>query len=234
MTNKDQTEEVPITKEEMALRFAVLKGIGAKRVIDEASVVAAVGLEDRQQSMKALKGLGFALNDIGTYYGKADGAMSRERVRQIVGQSNRAKPVVRETETEEVLARQIWKEANEDLTWWGTNGRLDNTRIVALYLKHQFTWDRARELSRSKDSSSDAFYAGCSKVDVILRTTFKIEPTHDAKVAWFADKIENHTKAGIFEILNKGQSLTVPEYTFLRIWRELGLNVKVRKIKKHG
>ncbi len=227
MTNKDQIE-VPLTEEEMALRFAALKGIGAKRVIDEASVVAAVGLEDRQQAMIALKNLGFALIDIGNYYGK----MSRERVRQIVGGSTRAKPVVRETETEEVLARRIWEEASSDLTWWGTNGRLDNTRIVSLYLNHQYTWDRARELSRSKDSSDKVFYAGCSKVDVILRVTFKIEPTHDAKIEWFLNKIECYTKKEIREILNAGQTLTVPEYTFLRIWRELGLNVKVRKTKK--
>ncbi len=221
MTSKD----VLLTKEEEILLLKNLKEIGTKRIIDQDSIVAAVGLKDRQQAMIALKGLGFALVDIGNYYG----GMSRERIRQIVGESIRAKPIVRETETEEVLARQVWAEANTDLTWWGTNGRLDNTRIVSLYLKHQFTWDRARELSRSKDSSKESFYTGCSKIDVVLRATFGIEPTHAAKVAWFADKIENHTKAEILEILNEGQCLKVPKYTFLRVWRELGLNVKVRK-----
>ncbi len=192
----NQAEVISVTREE---RLAVLKEIGQQRRINEGSIVAAVGLEDRQQAMIALKGLGFALIDIGNFY---DGR-TRERVRQLVGRSERAKPVVRETATEEQLAREIWCKASKDMTWWGTNGRLDNNRIVALYLSHQFTWDRARELSRSRDSKGKTFYAGCSKVDVILRVTFGVEPTHDAKVKWFIDQIEHYTKTEILKTLNE-------------------------------
>lgn len=221
----NQVEVTSVTKEE---RLAVLKEIGQQRRINEGSIVAAVGLQDRKEAMIALKGLGFALIDIGNFY---DGK-TRERVRQLVGRSERAKPVVRETATEEQLAREIWCEASKDMTWWGTNGRLDNNRIVALYLSHQYTWDRARELSRSRDSiKGKTFYTGCSKVDIILRVTFGVEPTHDAKVKWFTDQIEDHTKKEILKTLNEGQELKIPEYTFLRIWRELGLNVRIRSVK---
>ncbi|KKK53923.1 hypothetical protein LCGC14_3089890, partial [marine sediment metagenome] len=137
------------------------------------------------------------------------------------GETGRAKPLIKETEAEGVLARQIWREANNDLSWWGINGRLMKDRIVTRFLKHNYTWDRAREIAK---------FVGTSKIDVILRITFGIEPTHKAKAEWFRSMIEKgHSKKEILVMINERQPLFIPDHTFLRIWRELGLNIRERK-----
>lgn len=201
-----------LTEEE---RSEQLLAAGETRKIDGAATKAAIEMEDREQAMIALKGLGYSLENIGTFFKR-----TRERVRQIIGDSDRARPVVKETATSDDLARQVWRAANNDMAWWGTNGRLDKDKIVTMFLNHQYTWDSARE---------NAKYVGASKIDVILRVTFNVKPTHEAKIKWFKGKIaKGHSKTEILKIINEGQTLTIPPHTFLRIWRELGLNIRIR------
>jgi hypothetical protein len=213
MNTKDKPVVPTLSDEE---RLQNLLTAGESRDIDSAATKAAANMADREQSMKALKGLGYSLADIGAYF-----LRTRERARQVIGETVRAKPLVKETETEGVLARQVWAEANNDLTWWGTNGRLVKDRIVTLFLKHDYTWDRAREIAK---------FVGASKIDIILRVTFGVEPTHEAKTEWFKRMIEEgHSKQDILTIINERQPLTIPDHTFLRVWRELGLNIRERK-----
>lgn len=213
MNTKDKLVIPQLSVEE---RFTNLLKAGKSRNIDPAATEAAAQMTDKEQAMKALKGLGFSLQDIGTYF-----LRSRERVRQVTGETERAKPRSKETEAEGVLARQVWAEANNDLTWWGTNGRLVKDRIVTLFLEHDYTWDRAREIAK---------FVGASKIDIILRVTFGVEPTHEAKTEWFKRMIEEgHSKQDILTIINERQPLTIPDHTFLRVWRELGLNIRERK-----
>lgn len=213
MNTKDKLVIPQLSVEE---RFTNLLKAGESRDIDSAATEAAVNMTDREQSMKALKGLGYSLADIGAYF-----LRTRERVRQVTGETGRAKPLIKETETEGVLARRIWKEANSDLSWWGINGRLVKDRIVTLFLEHDYTWDRAREIAK---------FVGASKIDIILRVTFGVEPTHEAKTEWFKRMIEEgHSKQDILTIINERQPLTIPDHTFLRVWRELGLNIRERK-----
>lgn len=213
MNTKDKPVAPTLSDED---RLQNLLTAGKSRDIDSAATEAAVNMADREQSMKALKGLGYSLADIGAYF-----LRTRERVRQVTGETGRAKPLIKETETEGVLARQIWREANSDLSWWGINGRLVKNRIVTLFLKHDYTWDRAREIAK---------FVGASKIDIILRVTFEVEPTHEAKAEWFRSMIEKgHSKKEILVMINERQPLTIPDHTFLRVWRELGLNIRERK-----
>ena len=213
MNAKDKPVIPQLSVEE---RLANLLKAGEGRNIDPAATETAAQMTDRDEAMKALKGLGYSLADIGVYFNR-----TRERVRQVIGETIRALPLVKETEAEGVLARQVWSEANTDLTWWGTNGRLVKDRIVTLFLKHDYTWDRAREIAK---------FVGASKIDIILRVTFKVEPTHEAKTEWFKGMIEEgHSKKEILDMINEQQPLQIPGHTFLRIWRELGLNIRERK-----
>lgn len=201
----------------MTDELAVLLQAATKRNISSQSTGIAAGMTDRVQSMEALKGLGFSLQDIGTFYG-----LTRQRVQQLIGDSRRAEPVNREKIDAETLMMEIWTEANEDLSWWGTNGRLIKTRIVSKFLDQDYTYERARSLART---------VGISKLDVILRVTFQLGSTHEAKVAWFYEMIKLYSKAEILEAINGSQLLTIPRYTFIRVWRELGLKVVHRKSK---
>lgn len=213
MNTKDKFIIPQLSDEE---RLENLLTAGKARSIDPVITKAAASMVDKEEAMKVLKGLGYSLQDIGHYFDR-----TRERVRQVIGETVRAKPLVKETKAEGVLARQIWKEANSDLSWWGSNGRLVKDRIVTLFLKHDYTWDRAREIAK---------YVGASKIDIILRVSFEIDPTHEAKTEWFKGMIEEgHSKKEILVMINEKQPLTIPNHTFLRIWRELGLNIRERK-----
>lgn len=201
----------------MTDELAVLLQAATKRNISHQSTEAAAGMTDRVQSMEALKGLGFSLQDIGTFYN-----LTRQRVQQLIGDSRRAEPINREKVDPETLMMGIWKEAHQDKSWWGTNGRLIKSRIVSKFLDQDYTYERARSLARS---------VGISKLDVILRVTFGLDDTHEAKVTWFNEMIKSYSKAEILDIINGSQLLKIPEYTFIRIWRELGLKVIHRKSK---
>lgn len=212
--NKNDKPVIPQLSVEERLENLLKAGKG--RNIDPTTTKTAAQMTEKGQAMKALKGLGYSLQDIGAYF-----LRTRESVRQVTGKSVRAKPLVKETEAEGVLARQVWAEANIDLSWWGINGRLVKDRIVTLFLKHNYTWDRAREVAK---------FVGASKIDIILRVTFKVEPTHQAKVEWFKNMIEKgYSKKEILVKINEKQALKIPSHTFLRIWRELGLNIRERK-----
>lgn len=202
----------------MTDELAVLLEAATKRNISHQPTKAAAEMTDRVQSMEALKGLGFSQADIGLLYG-----LTRQRIQQLIGNSRRALPVNREKVDAETLMAKIWGEANQDLTWWGTNGRLIKSRIVTEFLDQDYTYERARSLART---------VGISKLDVILRVTFGLDGTHEAKVSWFNEMIKSYSKAEILDVINKSQLLEIPEYTFIRIWRELGLKVIHRKSKE--
>lgn len=201
----------------MTNKLAVLLQAATKRNISQESTKAAAKMADRVQSMEALKGLGFSLQDIAGYNN-----LTRQRVQQLIGSSRRAEPVNREKVDASVLAMEIWEEANRDLSWWGTNGRLRKSRIVDRFLNQDYTYERARSLART---------VGVSKLDVILRVTFGLDDSHEAKVSWFNDMIKSYSKAEILETINKSQLLEIPRYTYIRVWRELGLKVIHRKSK---
>lgn len=201
----------------MTDELAVLLQAATKRNISYQPTKAAAEMTDRVQSMEALKGLGFSLADIGAFY-----SLTRQRVQQLIGDSRRAEPINREKVDVEALMMEIWGEALQDLTWWGTNGRLIKSRIVTKFLDQDYTYERARSLART---------AGISKLDVILRVTFGLDDTHEAKVTWFHEMIKSYSKKEILASINASQELKIPEYTFIRVWRELGLKIIHRKSK---
>jgi len=201
----------------MTNELEVLLQAATRRNISARAATASAEMTDRVQSMEALKGLGFSLQDIGTFYD-----LTRQRVQQLIGDSKRAEPINREKVDPDVLMMQIWQEANEDMDWWGTNGRLIKSRIVSKFLDEDYTYERARSLART---------VGISKLDVILRVTFGLDGSHEAKVAWFNEMIKSYSKAEILDAINGSQLLEIPQYTFIRVWRELGLKIVHRKSK---
>lgn len=202
----------------MTDELTVLLRAATKRNISHQSTKAAAEMADKTQSMETLKGLGFSHADIGLFYG-----LTRQRVQQLIGsESERAKPVSREKVDAETLMKEIWTEANQNLTWWGTNGRLIKDRIVAKFRDQDYTYERARSLASE---------VGIPKLDVILRITFGLDGSHEAKVAWFKEMILEHSKAEIFHTINKSQPLKVPEHTLIGVWRGLGLKIIHRKPK---
>lgn len=202
------------------LKLKALYGAGEVRFpqISEANILRAVGMSDRTQAMVSLRELGFSHEEIGEYYG-----VSRQRVEQLVPSGGRASPRNTEEVGPDVLMREIWEKACNDVSWWGPGGRLIKGEIVDAFYSRGFTWSRARDLARE---------TSISKIDAILRVTFGIDNTHEAKLTWFKTQIESLSKAQIYALLNSKQSLQVPQHTFLRVWRELGLHVKVRKTRR--
>lgn len=186
--------------------------------ISEVNIRCALAIEDRTQAMTELRELGFSHEEIGQYYG-----VSRQRVEQLVPSGGRAAVKNKEKVEPDVLMWQIWEKACNDLSWWGPGGRLVKGFIVDAFLSQGFTYGRARDLARETN---------VSKLDVILRVSFGISPTHEDKIMWFKDKIETLSKAEIFTLINSKQVLQIPHHTFINVWRGLGLQVKIRKTHK--
>lgn len=174
--------------------------------ISEGSVCVAVGHVSRTQAMIALKALGFTFEEIGAHYD-----VTRQRVEQLVPGGPKATPRNKEQVTVEALSLEIWQAACHDLAWWGeTSGRMIKVKIEQAFYDKGYTWKRARELASS---------VNVSKTDVILRGLYGVEPTEEAKVAWFAEQMTTRSKDEIFDFLNKGQVLQLKIHTFMRTWR---------------
>lgn len=186
--------------------------------ISEVNIRGALGMEDRTEAMIELRALGFSCQEIGEYYG-----VTRQRIEQLVPGGDRASARNKEEIEPEDLMREIWSEACNDVSWWGPGGRLVKSEIVDRFLSRGFTYGRARDLARE---------TSISKLDVILRVSFGIRPTHEDKIVWFKEKIETLSKAEIFTLINSKQVLQIPHHTFINVWRGLGLRVKIRKIHK--
>lgn len=186
--------------------------------ISEVNIRGALGVEDRTEAMIELRALGFSCQEIGEYYG-----VTRQRVEQLVPGGGRASVRNKEEIESDVLMREIWSEACNDVSWWGPGGRLVKSEIVDRFLSRKFTYGRARDLARE---------TSISKLDVILRVSFGIKLTHEDKIVWFKDKIETLSKAEILTLINSKQVLQVPFHTFINVWRGLDLQVKIRKTHK--
>jgi len=188
---------------------------GAARGITSADIQWALKYDDSADVMKALKGLGLSLSDIGVYFN-----LSRQRVGQVVGGSERARPVDRTTRTIEEIQQEVWTEACDDLSWWTGRGLMDKSRIVERLVEAGFSWPISRQLCQA---------VAISKTEVILFCKFGISSDRQSKVDWFNSKIEKMKKFEILALLNKGQALQIPVTTFNRHWRELWLQADRQK-----
>lgn len=180
---------------------------GLARDIGEEDTKRALGLKDQKPVMLNLRSLGFSFEEIGSYYGR-----TRAWAANLLPEGDRAAPQIIDRPDPDKIALAIWVESAEDLTWWGAGSRLLYEKMVDRFRDYKYSWNEARAAAKKYS---------ISKLDVIMLVSFQV--VQEDQKEWFQGLLESHTKAAIFQKVNKGQPLQVRVRSFNRVWSDFGL-----------